>query len=190
MTLRQPRCSVSHSISPVTSNVPAPSGAGMEDEELFGGEIAAEPAVPRGDRQNGERAGEAEDEKGESEKQQEDEEIRKPRVGVRPQQPTKAEVDEHYPLHLNYRSWCEHCRAGKARLAPHIREPADRDRLGITVSCDYAFMTAEEADPAAAPWEVADQARSGGRFRLSKRRFPGSGTISGRRLRCCGMQSG
>ena len=124
MTLKQPRCSVSHSISPVTSKVPAPSGAGMEDEELFGGEVAAGPAVPRGEKENGGEAEAAGDEKSE-EMKHEDEEIRKPRVGVRPQQPTKAEIDDHYPLHLNYRSWCEHCRAGKARLAPHVREPAD-----------------------------------------------------------------
>ena len=108
MTTKHPRCSVSHSISPVTSNVPAPSGAGIEDEELFGGEIGAGPSVPGRDRQNGGEADGVEVEKADGEKQQEEEEIRKPRVGVRPQQPTKAEVEEHYPLHLNYRSWCEH----------------------------------------------------------------------------------
>ena len=32
--------------------------------------------------------------------------IRQPRVGRRPMSPTKAEVEEHLPLHLNYRSWC------------------------------------------------------------------------------------
>ena len=84
----------------------------------------------------------------EKETMEDEEERRKPRVGLRPVQPTRAEVAEHYPLHLNYRSWCDHCRAGKARLAPHLKEPADRERLGITVSCDYAFMGAEEADEA------------------------------------------
>ena len=74
-----------------------------------------------------------------------EEEMRKPQVGARPVQPTRAEVDEHF-LHLSYRSWCDHCRAGKARLAPHLREPADRERLGMTVSCDYALMGAGEAD--------------------------------------------
>ena len=75
-----------------------------------------------------------------------DEEVRKPRVGRRPILPTKAEVLEHFPLHLQYRSWCRHCRAGKGRLAPHIVEPPDRERLGITFSADYAFMGAEEAE--------------------------------------------
>ena len=69
-----------------------------------------------------------------------EEEVRKPRVGRRPILPTKAEVLEHFPLHLQYRSWCRHCRAGKGRLAPHIVEPLDQERLGITFIADYAFM--------------------------------------------------
>ena len=73
-------------------------------------------------------------------------EMRKPRVGRRPALPTKAEIEEHFPLHLHYRSWCRHCRAGKARLAPHLVEPANREKLGVTFSADYAFMTPEEAD--------------------------------------------
>ena len=73
-------------------------------------------------------------------------EVRRPRVGRRPILPTKADLEEHYPLHLNYRSWCEHCVAGKARLAQHKVEPSDRERLGVTFSADYAFMGAEEAE--------------------------------------------
>ena len=46
-------------------------------------------------------------------------EVRAPRVARRPFLPTKADIDEHYPLHLNYRSWCDHCVAGKSRLAQH-----------------------------------------------------------------------
>ena len=74
------------------------------------------------------------------------EEVRQPRIGRRPMAPTKAEVEEHLPLHLNYRSWCEHCRAGKARQAPHLTEPHDREKLGITFSADYAFLTPEEKE--------------------------------------------
>ena len=59
-------------------------------------------------------------------------EVRAPRVARRPNLPTKAEIDDHYPLHLNYRSWCEHCVAGKARIAQHLVEPGDRERLGVT----------------------------------------------------------
>ena len=59
-----------------------------------------------------------------------EEEIREPKFGRRPVLPTKAEVDEHVLLHLHYRSWCRHCRAGKGRLAPHLVEPPDREKLG------------------------------------------------------------
>ena len=72
------------------------------------------------------------------------EQVRQPRIGRKPMAPTKAEVEEHLPLHLNYRSWCEHCLAGKARQAPHLTEPHGREKLGITFSADYAFLTPEE----------------------------------------------
>ena len=57
-------------------------------------------------------------------------EVRPPRVARRPILPTKAEIEEHYPLHLKYRSWCEHCVAGKSRLTQHVVQPSDRERLG------------------------------------------------------------
>ena len=75
-----------------------------------------------------------------------EEEMRRPKVGRRPVLPTKAEVEEHFPLHLHYRSWCRHCRAGKGRLAPHLVEPPDREKLGITFSADYAFMNSDEVE--------------------------------------------
>lgn len=74
------------------------------------------------------------------------EEMRKTRVGRRPILWNKAEVEEHFPLHLQYRSWCRHCRAGKGRFAPHSVEPPDREKLGVTFSADYAFMSSEEAE--------------------------------------------
>ena len=74
------------------------------------------------------------------------EEMRAPRVARRPILPTKAEIAEHFPLHLNFRSWCAHCVAGKARMAPHVVQPADREKFGVTVHMDYAFMTAEDAE--------------------------------------------
>ena len=33
----------------------------------------------------------------------EPDEVRKPRVGRRPVLPTKADIENHYPLHLEYR---------------------------------------------------------------------------------------
>ena len=35
--------------------------------------------------------------------------------------------------------------AGKARLAQHMVQPSDRERPGVTVHMDYAFMVPEEA---------------------------------------------
>ena len=78
-------------------------------------------------------------------------EMRAPRISRRPVLPTKAEIDEHLPLHLNFRSWCAHSVAGKARLAQHIIQPSDRERLGVTIHMDYAFMTAEEAEESMQP---------------------------------------
>ena len=65
--------------------------------------------------------------------------------------PTKAEIEYLYPLHLNYRDWREHCMSGKARLAQHKVEPADRVRLGVTFSADYAFPGSEEAEEGTQP---------------------------------------
>ena len=73
-------------------------------------------------------------------------EVRPPKVARRPILPTKAEIEEHYPLHLNFRSWCRHRVAGKSRLAQHVVQPSDRERWGVTVHMDYAFMTAAEAE--------------------------------------------
>ena len=46
-------------------------------------------------------------------------EVRKHKVCRRPMLPSKAKVDKHYPLHVQYRSWCSHCAAGKARSTQH-----------------------------------------------------------------------
>ena len=60
--------------------------------------------------------------------------------------PTQAEVEEHLPLHFTYGSWCEVCRTGRGRQAPHIIEPHDRDKVGITFSADYAFRAPEDEE--------------------------------------------
>ncbi len=33
---------------------------------------------------------------------------RRPKIGKKPYTPTKAEVDEHNPLHIHYGTWCPH----------------------------------------------------------------------------------
>ena len=74
------------------------------------------------------------------------EESRAPRVARRPYTPSKAEVEAHYPLHLEYRSWCPHCRAGRGISMQHRYCPdVDESHLGVTWSLDYCFMTPEEA---------------------------------------------
>ena len=75
------------------------------------------------------------------------EEARRPRVGRRPVLPTKAEFDDHYPLHFKDRELCEHSVSGKPRLAQHKVETADGERLGVTFSADYAFIDSEGMQP-------------------------------------------
>ena len=70
-------------------------------------------------------------------------EVRQHRVARKPQLPTKSEIAEHYPLHLQYRSWCKHCVAGKARSSQHKAKDPEVERLGVTMNADYAFMGGE-----------------------------------------------
>ena len=69
--------------------------------------------------------------------------------------PTKAEVEEHNRTHAEYRSWCPHCVAGKSISAQHCRRDPNEEKLGVTISIDYAFRTAEEAEEDLAPILVA-----------------------------------
>ena len=81
------------------------------------------------------------------EEDEEEEETRKPIVGRVPKTPTKKELEEHLPLHIEYRDWCPHCVAGKATSRQHrtIRDEGD-EKMGITISLDYCFMTPEEQE--------------------------------------------
>ena len=47
------------------------------------------------------------------------EETRRPQIARRPNAPTKADIEEHLPLHLENRSWCPHCVAGKGISNQH-----------------------------------------------------------------------
>ena len=85
---------VGNSVSPVSQRAPEVSEENkglVESRELKGEEVLPVPVA-------------------------EDDEVRQPRVGRRPQAPTKAEIEEHYPLHLNFRSWCEHTRTELSRM--------------------------------------------------------------------------
>ena len=70
---------------------------------------------------------------------------RQPRVTRAPASPTQMEMDEHYPLHIKFKSWCKDCVAGQD-ISDHHKAVADGHGgcLGITVSMDYCFMTDEE----------------------------------------------
>ena len=107
MTKMQTPCSVNHSVSPSMTTSAAPVyGADPNPQELQGdhGEHEVALEVP----ENIEKV------EIDGEEREEEVEMRKPRVAVRPVAPTKAEMEAHYPLHLVYRSWCAHCRARKA----------------------------------------------------------------------------
>ena len=75
---------------------------------------------------------------------------RQPRVGRRPNAPTRKEIDEHFPLHANYRSWCPHCQAGRSTSRQHRCNHGD-DVLGPCISIDYAFKYDEEKEESTAP---------------------------------------
>ena len=46
-------------------------------------------------------------------------------------------------MHLNYRSWCKHCVAGKARSSQHVQSKEEKVRLGVTWNADSAFVSGE-----------------------------------------------
>ena len=81
--------------------------------------------------------------------------IRRPRICRRPLAPTKAEVEEHNRTHAEYRSWCPHCVRGKSISMQHRRGNPEEEKLGVTISIDYAFKSAEEAEEDVSPVLVA-----------------------------------
>ena len=70
-------------------------------------------------------------------------EARRHKTTRRPLLPTKAGMDEHYPLHPNCRSWCKHCVAGKARSNQHVQRQEEKVRLGVIWNAGSAFMSGE-----------------------------------------------
>jgi len=78
-------------------------------------------------------------------------EVRKPKPIRQPKTPTKAEVSEHFPLHLPYRDWCAHCVAGRATGIQHRRAGTEEESIGTTVCMDYCFLTDEEEDNNVSP---------------------------------------
>ena len=85
---------------------------------------------------------------------------RKPRIGRRPDIPTRQEIEEHLPLHAHYRSWCPHCHAGKSTSKQH-RGLEDGEPLGPCVSLEYAFKYGDEKEESTSPMLVAVDKRTG-----------------------------
>ena len=63
-------------------------------------------------------------------------EARKPRIARVPKTPTRADIEAHFPLHVEYRDWCPHCVAGRGQVKPHMRNKGE-ERSGTTISVDY-----------------------------------------------------
>ena len=59
-------------------------------------------------------------------------------VAPDPGQPTQKEIEEHRIDHMPFRSWCEHCVAGRATGEQH--RTADDKRLVPVISFDYLFV--------------------------------------------------
>lgn len=72
------------------------------------------------------------------------EESRKSRIMRRPMAPTKEMVEEHNRTHAEYRDWCPHCRAGKSTNLHHRQGDPEDEKLGTTISVDYALSLKEE----------------------------------------------
>ena len=85
----------------------------------------------------------------------EEEETRKPRICRRPLAPTKEMVEEHNLTHAEYRDWCQDCRAGKSTGLHHRRGDPLEDKLGVTISIDFAFRLKEEQEDDLIPILVA-----------------------------------
>ena len=116
---------------------------------------------PRRPKNPGEPEGRPEGEPGE---EYEVEEIERP-VQVRsPSDPTTAEVEEHEATgHVQYRTWCKHCVAGRGIGQQHrTREEELRAQDGLPViASDYTFMSQSGAeDSRAKPILVVKDSRT------------------------------
>ena len=92
---------------------------------------------------------------------------RQPRVTKAPAAPTQKEKDEHYPLHIKFKSWCPYCVAGQGISDQHRSLPDGHGNcVGITVSMDYCFMTDDEKVEGTPPVLVMFDSNSKGLWAL------------------------
>ena len=73
----------------------------------------------------------------------------------RPLAPTKEMVEEHNRTHAEYRDWCPHCQAGKSTGLHHRRGDLEEEKVGVTISVDFAFRLKEEQEDDLIPVLVA-----------------------------------
>ena len=124
---------------------------------------AADDAAPagRGDEDMGAPEGRPE---GVPEREEESEEIAPPALVHAPANPTRAEVDEHESTgHVQYRTWCRHCVAGRGLGQQHRSrdEESKRDDGLPIIASDYTFMTTDgKEDGRAKPILVIKDSRT------------------------------
>jgi hypothetical protein len=76
-----------------------------------------------------------------TEEAEEQGEVRDVRIPKSPDDPTRAQVEEHRArAHLPYRSWCGHCVNGRKKNPPHYRTAESAGREVPQVCLDYAFL--------------------------------------------------
>ena len=68
-------------------------------------------------------------------------EVREVRIPRSPEDPTRAQVEEHRArAHLPYRSWCGFCVDGRKKNLPHFRVTGSAERDVPQVCLDYSFL--------------------------------------------------
>jgi hypothetical protein len=74
--------------------------------------------------------------------EEESEEVQQVKRAPDPMAPTPQEIKSHEEdLHVQYRSWCKHCIAGRGTGNPHKkRKEPEEAEAGPTISLDYGFM--------------------------------------------------
>ena len=120
------------------------------------GDVGAKEDGQRNAEEGSRQGGEEEIDEDERSRDEEENGERNPKAVRRPNAPTKAQIEEHYPCHAQYRSWCPDCRAGRSLGKQHRRQEEDHDdSLGPVISLDYAFMAGDEVESDRAPVLIA-----------------------------------
>ena len=91
---------------------------------------------------------------------EQEEEALAPKVPRAPEMPNAAEVERHKASgHIQYRSWCACCAAGRAPANQHRRAPEDPYETVPTISIDYGYLNKKHEDEGTNPILVAKERR-------------------------------